>query len=305
MLKLKENLQSLDLEDKEVFLLLEDGTTKEGVVRISDKKSILLLEHGNWDSEEKVNLSDIKKLFFCPYPYYDMRHKTFLRESKIPLPDLRFKEDELAKLTNCFLLINYDGKIINGKLKKYFKIKNEVGFIKTFSLLIETDEEEKEIEDYRIRSLEVTGKTELENKRNEKLRELEEVILLLHSGELDNKIMELDFDLKDPDELAERYFEIKIKEKKGEFETFEDSSYNWAQEIVKKTENANSAPNLSLYEDLKIAREINCYYVSKLEFIDKIVDTIEKVDWKPLFGSQEQGELCALEYMWKSDLLST
>lgn len=305
MLKLKENIKSLDLEDKEVFLLLEDGSTKEGVVRISDENSIFLLEHGNWDSEKKVNLSDVKRFFFSPYPYYDMRHKTFLRESRIPLPELRFKEKDLSELMNCFLLINYDGKIINGKLKKYSKLKNEVGFIKTFSLLIQTAEEEKEIEDYRIRSLEVTGKTEIENKKNEKLRELEEVILLLHSGELDNKIMELDFDLKDPDELAEKYFEIKIKEKKGEFETFEDSSYNWAQEIVNKTQNANSTPNLSLYEDLKIAREINCYYVSKLEFIDKLVETVEKVNWKSLFGSQEKGELFALEYMWNSDLIST
>lgn len=305
MLKMKEDLQLLDLEDKEVFLLLEDGTTKQGIVRSLNESFFILLQNGHWDLEEKVETISVKRLFFSPYPYYDMRHKTFLRENKIPLSEFRFNEEDLASLLECFLLINYDGKVINGKLKKYSKIKNEIGFVKTFSLLIETDEEQKEVEDYRIRFLEITGKTEVENKRNEKLRELEEKILLLHSGDLDNKIMELDFDLMDPDELAEKYFEVKIDEKKGKASKFEYNSYNWAQELLNRNECSKNKPNLSLYEDLKIAREINCYYVSKLEFIDRMVETIEKVDWKPLFGSQKQGELFALEYMWKSDLIST
>lgn len=300
-------LKSENIENKEVTIIMENNERVEGVVVGSDKKRYLTIaENGNWDKILEIDLKEVRRFVASEFDYYDFQHKTFLRESKIPQFQFRFSKDELNELLNSYLSINYDGKLIEGKLKKYFFSRNNEGS-KNAVLVIENEFETKEIQDYRLRSLSVIGKTELEHGQFLKFYEVESELRMEFEEKYDLKFVDFSSRLEDPDSLLDEYFSkaIELKENEdqsvGALMNLEKYNYNWISEVVREKK---GKPNFDFSEELHKSKKLTEYYNARKTFILYMLEYVSKIDWVPLFGNQKKGEIEALNHLYEANLIS-
>lgn len=286
------------LEDKEITIIMKDNRVIEGIVHdVINENKIVISKNGNWKDRETVDLTEAKGYEVSEYPYYSLQHKTTLRECKQPRFEFRFSREDLDKLFGKYATINYDGKIIEGEITGYRFKKNGPNEIS-----IKSQDEVKVIEDYRLRTIEITGSTKFEHEQLQELRELEEELFLLSEDKF--KVEYVDFACReeDPDVLLDKYFLARIEKLKGSNLDLENFEYNWVQEVVKQKEKfANDGDDF--YEEVKKARDLTEYYEIRKDFIDEIFIRVKQVNWLK-YTNQTIGEIKALEYIYDSGLIN-
>ena len=292
--------------NKEISLNTKDGKFIEGVIREKNSDVFILSENGNWDRKTPININNVKDIEISKHPYFSLEHYRDLRIEKKPRPEFRFSKEDLEKLVGKYAILNYDGKIIDGKIVRIEyrrdciseKNKHNSIFIKSIK-----DRELKEIKDYRIREIEITGENLDSHLAFQSLRVIESNIYV----KIDNMSIPLYVDLDltftdtDPSQLLEDYFEEKMDGIKGSEFIGDKFKHSWTQEVLRKYSHGDSKINLE--KDIKSAREVNEYYERKLELIDDIFEEMTKVDWTRFGKKQSDGEIYALEYIYNSGIL--
>lgn len=297
--------KTLELRDKEVELFLHDKTVISGVVReTKDNGDLILARDGDWESKETVLMSTVKRVNVSEFPYYSLSHKRSLREQKKPRPEFRFNKKELAEMVGKYSSINYDGKIIEGKIISC--VMNENG---PKLIVIKAENGEiKSIEDYRLRTLAITGDTYTQHKGFERIMDLEEELFVLQQEE-DYYCEFPDFPLfiiKDPESLVESYFEARVRALEGHPVDLADFDYNWIQEVIEQKNKYSKERGIDqdFYEDAKKARDLNKYYACRKLLVDKIFEKVSEVDWSTYCKNQRKGEIEALSYIYESGILN-
>lgn len=292
------------LRDKEVDLILHNGTKIFGIVRETKENGDLILAiNGDWDKKECIVKSTIKSINASEYPYYSLSHKRCLREQKKPRIEFRFNQDELSALVGKYASVNYDGKIIEGKI--IYCVINENGPKKI--VIKSSSGEEKSISDYRLRTLNITGETYTEHKGFERIMDLEEELFVLKQDKYYCELPDAPFFLiKDPESLIETYFEARVRILKGHTADLADFNYNWIQETIEQRSKYSKdfGADQDFYEDAKKARDLNKYYACRKLFVDTIFDKVNEVNWLTYCKSQKDGEIEALSYIYESGILS-
>lgn len=285
------------LQDREVEITLKTGENIEGIVKEVLDTKMTIAKNGIWENELDIEFSEVKRIEVSEHPYYSLTHKRWLREEKKPRIEFRFSKEDLEELLNSYAVINYDGKIIEGRIVEYKHRKHGSNEITVKTL----EGEIKNIEDYRLIELEITGISELEHKGYKKVRELEEEIYILAQEEEFEEIpTDLTFTDVDPDNLLEKYFESKLNVLRGQKVDFNQFNYNWAQEILEENKKKTCGVNNEFYKIIKLARDVNQYYSQKRNFIEKIFIEAQMINWTKYNKSQKAGAIEALEYIYES-----
>lgn len=297
-------IEKNNLENKEISLLLTDGDKIQGVVTSLNGDLLNVAKNGNWEDLIELNINDVIKLKHSKYPYFDLKHKADLRESKIPLLDFRYTKEQLEKLLNCYVLVNYDGKIIEGKIIEYYSSKNKEGY-KNIIFIIENKNEIKDVADYRLRSLEILGKTELEYKKNILFRKVESNVREIYDEEYYSTFDEFDCQVKDPDDTLDDYFKDRINALEGKEVDFDKYVYNWSLEVVSRKDLFyENSGDKKLYEEFKEARQVTEYYKKQKEFINLVFDVVENLKSLPDYGQDPQKtKIEILKYLYNSNII--
>lgn len=292
------------LHNKAVEITMKDGGLIEGIVRETSKdKEIILAKDGNWDDRENVSIKDIEDINASEYPYYSLSYKRRLREQKKPRFEFRFSKEELSYFVGKYVSVNYDGKVIEGKV-------NDCKFIKSGEneIIIEAPPGEiKTIHDYRLRSIEITGLNYAESQGFQKIRDLEEELFIILEEEYTGGCPEgPDCKVNEPDALLEKYFESKLRIFKGEKVDLSGFNYNWIKEIVDQRDNYKNGSKVNdiFLEEVNRARDLNMYYDLRKTFIDVVFNKVRDVDWASYSINQSKGEIKALEYIYDSGLIN-
>lgn len=292
-------LQEIEsLQDKEVSIELTNGELIEGVVKEVCKNVISISKSGNWQSKIEIDIENIEKLSSSEHPYYSHKYKISLREEKRPRSRFRYSRNELKDLIGKYVLINYDGKFFDGKVIETIYKRDEK---KCNVIVVESlDGEIKEIDDYRLRDLEVTGSSLKVHQGVLAIKSFESDLHI----ELENNFSGGDLDALtnkkvEPDELIEKYFQYKIDTLKGMNIIFYEVDYNWVNEILPETASSNGKASKPLYNDVKKARAVNKYYDERKKFVDFIVRKAQLVDWTAYHKKQSDGVIEVLEYVYE------
>lgn len=296
---------NLDLHNKEVEIRMSDGSVIEGVARdLVENEGFMLAINGDWENRKFINIDEIEDINASIYPYYSFKHKRNLREQKKPRFEFRFNNKELSDLVGKYVSVNYDGKVIEGKVIDC-KFNNQGSNKITVERV---SGEIKTIDDYRLRNLDITGSSYSEHQGFKRLRDLEEELFILYEDNYscdcsdgpENKVIE-------PDHLLEKYFEAKLRVIEGYKDVdFDEFNYNWIQETVERRNeypNENGIDN-SFYKDVKKARDLNNYYKLKKSFIDNIFEKVSEIDWSTYCKGQKEGEIYALNYIYESGIVT-
>lgn len=285
---LKRELDYSSLKGKEVSIKRYEGEKIEGFVKEVKENTIIIAKNGDWGNETLLPIHEIELIDESEFPYYSESYKRRLRELKKPAFEYRFTEEQLKNLLNKYISLNYDGKIMSGKIIKVHYSK------KGNSITIESlDGEIKEIEDYRIREMDITGATFEEHKMMERLIELEEeAILMLEDYKVGN-LEGPECKKQDPEVLIEKYFESKIKKTGINFD------YDWRHDVIDCTEKFKNESS-KLIEEFRKAKDLNDYYESRKLFVDDLVKKVEHIDWSKYSKTHEEGVRQALEYLYES-----
>lgn len=290
------------LINKETIITLKEKEGLiDGVIRKIEGKNIVVSKYGNWDKKEIYHIDEIDKIKVSEFPYYSLEHKRTLRLQEIPRHTFRYTHCELRDLLGKYAFVNYDGKIIDGKIVN-ISFKDRDGTHNTITVRpIGSTNEDKTIEDFRLRELEITGDTEGKHLMKHEFNRIE--MELYTKSENEYSHCHLDMDLEsdvDPDNLLEKLFEAKINGLKGEFFAPEKFVYSWTQEVLEKE---NELTSEELAKKISIARNNNEYYECKQEFLEEIFKYVSKVNWSAFGISQLEGEIKALEHIYDSGVL--
>lgn len=298
-----DNINLGELINKEVKVTMKDGKVIEGIVRdVPSKEEIVLARNGDWDNRVSIYNNEVKKIDSSSHPYYSNSHKIDLREQKKPRFEFRFNERELYNLVGKYASINYDGKLIEGKIIDcIFR-----GYNYNEVVIESLSGEIKSIHDYRLRDLEITGSSLPEHQGFKQMRKIEEELFIMLEDFNKECPEGPDCKVIEPDYLLERYFEARLKVTEGFNVDLNEFNYSWIQETADRRSeypNGNSIDK-SFYKDVKKSRDLNDYYNFKKSFIDIIFCKISDVDWSTYGKNQTKGEIDALNYIYESGLIT-
>lgn len=285
------------IEEREICLITKNKEKIEGVIHSVKDGWLILCRTGDWTNRERFNLKEIKVVSVSEHPYSSFNHHLELRDNKKPLLEFRFTEKDLRNLVGKYATVNYDGKLIEGRITSYVFKKNNPS-----TITIVNDSLEKEVEDYRLISLEIV-ESAIELERKNKILEIYEECYQLIREQKKMKPKINDGDL-DPDYLLEEFLKGKIEILKGNI-SHEVKEHDWIKEKIKSNEShSSSSGDPKLYEEIKNARMINEYYQNMKETINQIFYKVQKVNWENYNIAQLTGEIETLEYLLETNSIT-
>lgn len=286
----KETMDNSSLKGKEVYIKENNGDVIEGFVQKVEEEYLIVAKNGDWDTRETVRFEVINVLDMSEFPYYSESHKRRLRELKKPALEYRFTLSQLNEFLGKYVSINSDGELISGQVSEFYQ--NKKGYTITITCL---NKEIAKVEDYTIRSIEITGNNCNEHKMLERLFELEEELLIDLEKHGKKSPEGSEYNTQDPDELIEKYFEFKLGT------SSENLDYDWKQSVLESKEKLK-ADNASFLEEFRKANEMNAYYQSRKCFINNLFEKTNDVNWTSYGLKQEEGINKALNYLYESGI---
>lgn len=286
--------------NKEADIKLKTNGLISGVIksvsRDEDGDFAISLVNGDWKKRTIIKFNNVESIDVSIYPYYSMEHLSSLRMIKRPRREFRYSNKQLKDLLDKYVMINYDGKKIEGRVSNVsFNNVNES------IIIIELDTlEEKEVPTYRLRELEVLGSSIDEYNLYKRIREFENETLdelnyyknFQHSSE---------YSLVNPVTELEKYFEAIIDYHNGKEINLSEYDYDWVDEIKELFDGDKSDELYSIEIDLAV--NVNEYYNDRKAFIRNAVQRAEDIDWTIYGVKQKSGEKEALMYLYESDII--
>lgn len=291
-----------DLVNRETVITLKEKTGLiDGVIRKVEDERIIISKCGEWDKKWTLEIENIEKIKVSEFPYYSLEHKRTLRLQEIPRHNFRYSNEKLRELLGKYAFINYDGKVINGKIIN-ISFKDREGTYNTITVRpIDSEEGDKVIEDYRLRTLEITGTSEGEHLMRQELSRIESELYTKSEDSYSDCFLDADLESEvNPEDLLEKLFAKRIEGLKGNEFDNEMFMYSWTQEVL---ENESKLDNKEIAKKISIARKTNAYYECKQEFLDYIFKYISEINWTKFGVPQIEGEIKALEHIYDSGVL--
>lgn len=288
----KETMDNSSLKGKEVYIKKNNEDVIEGFVQKVEEEYLIVAKNGDWDDRETIPFEVINILDVSEFPYYSESHKRRLRELKKPTLEYRFTLEQLNGFLGKYVSLNCDGELISGKISEFNQ--NKKGYTITITCL---NKEIARVEDYTIRSIEITGNNCNEHKMLERLFELEEE-LIMDLEKYGKKSPEgSEYNTQDPDELIEEYFEFKLGN------ASKSSDYDWKQSVL-ESKGKLKADKASFLQEFRKANEMNAYYQSRKCFVNNLIEKTYDVDWTAYGLKQEEGLNKALNYLYESGVVT-
>lgn len=293
-----ENLSSII--NKEAEIKLKDNGLISGVIKSVDRDEdgdfAINLVNGDWENRTIIKFSNVETIDVSIYPYYSMEHLTLLRRIRKPRREFRYSSKELKGLVDKYVIVNYDGKSIEGRVCSVKFTSNVVA-----SIIIELDSSErKEVKTYRLRTLNIIGRTKEEYSLYKRIDEFENETL----DDLNyykNFYQSSDYSFVNPGTELEKYFEAIIDYHNGVDVNLSDYDYDWVRELEEVFDGDKSDELYTI--EVELATNVNEYYNDRKAFIRNAVQRAESIDWTIYGIEQKAGEKKALRYLYESDII--
>ena len=254
-------------------------------------------------------------------------HNKYLRGKKEARPEFKFSIWQMRDMCFKFVKVNYDGKEFDGKVIDFYSDGED-----NSGLIIENNAGEiKQIKNYRLRNLEITGDNE---KAHAGIMQTEKVIYNIEEKYKEDEeyitIMPEDVFTKEfedeygPQRKVNEYFKGRISQHAGEqvnLEKFENINWNKLVEDnkdyykeTKHTWNETHGGGMNdvwteesdgkFENDLEMSDNAYIYFAERLDLIDDTFKEVQNVDWTPHYETQLEGELSALNRIYEQGIVS-
>lgn len=250
-----------------------------------------------------------------------------LRKNNKSRPEFRLSLQQMRDISLKFVKVNYDGKKFDGKVIDFYN-----DGVDNSGLIIENGKGEiKQIKNYRLTKLEITGNDEKAHENHlindeiiydieEKYKEDEEYISVIPSDAFDNEF-EVQYG---PISKVDEYFDARIRAHAGEkidldkYENidwygavsdnrdfYKEGSYSWNEYSgADLHESMTQASEEKMDEAYDMADDAYTYFGERQDLINDTFKEVQNVDWTPYHNSQLEGEIAALRRIYKEKIVS-